>query len=179
MNNDPPGAGDKRNTDDYNRSTATATIGNPGESESKSSKFSTCSSLLLIVLFLNLAAAAYLVSQQSWHHSTIQIEREIQLKILQSELESSESQIHILRHKMDVLEHALTKMEQEDRSRRIRIKYYDGDESNNVDGEAIIDGQDANEHYEKLQLLEEKKQLAMDEFQNTVLKLDLDDVDAS
>ena len=165
QNHDPPGAGDNGVTDDdHGSSDATTSIGPTNESESSASqKFSTYS---LVVLLLNLVAAAYLISQQSWHRSTIQSEREVQLKILQNELEVSESQINILRYKMDVLEQTLVNMEKE-RESRISLNHV-GDESN-VDGVAI---DIKNEH--ELQLLEEGKQLAMDEFHNTVLELELD-----
>jgi hypothetical protein len=159
--NDPPGAGDHGTADDHDSIIATTKIGVP--SEINSSKFSTYSFILIL---LNLSAAAYLITQQSWHHSTVQLERELQLQMLQNELQSSESQINVLRYKMDALEHELMNMQVEERSKIIS----DGVESNVV----VIDGQDEQEQYENLQLLEEEKQSAMDTFHNTALEFELD-----
>ena len=159
--NDPPGAGDHGTADDYDSIIATTKIGVP--SESNSSKFSTYS---LILILLNLSAAAYLITQQSWHHSAVQLERELQFQMLQNEQQSSESQINVLRYKMDALEHELMNMQVEERSKIIS----DGVESNVV----VIDGQDEQEQYENLQLLEEEKQSAFDTFHNTALEFELD-----
>jgi hypothetical protein len=158
-NYDPPGADDGHGTIDNcdnESNTATTTIGVPLERKAKSS-------YSLILLLLNLPAAAYLVSQQSWHNSTLQIRRQLQVQMLQNELESSESQINILRYKMDALEHMLLKIEKGGRSRRI-------DGESDADG-VVLDGQEPSE---KLQLLEEEKQSAMDEFHHAISKLGLD-----
>ncbi len=163
-NDDPPGAGDHDTTSKYDSSNSTKTI--RAANGNDSSKLSTYSFTLLL---LNLAAAVYLFSQQSWYHCTIQIGRKLKLQKLQNELESSESQINILRYKMEALEHALVEMEEEEKSRIARMR----EDNGNVGG-VKIDGEKEQEQYEQLQRLEKEKQSAMENFDSTVLEFQLD-----
>ncbi len=87
--------------------------------------------------------------------------RKLQLQKLQIELESSESQISILRYKMEAHEHARVEMEEGENNRIVR-----NDDKSNV-GRVEI-GQNEQEQYEQLQLLEREKQSAMDKFHNTL-----------
>lgn len=163
---DPPGAADGHGaTDNYDSHTATTTTTDKPLERNASRSLSSYS---LIMLLLNLVAAAYLLSQQSWHTSPTQISRQLQVQMLQNELETSESQINILRYKMDALESILMKIEKGGRRRIVN-----GDESD-TDG-VELDGQiNEQERSEKLKLLEEEMQSAMDKFHNTVSELGLD-----
>ena len=112
---DPPGAADGHGaTDNYDSHTATTTTTDKPLERNASRSLSSYS---LIMLLLNLVAAAYLISQQSWHTSPTQISRQLQVQMLQNELETSESQINILRYKMDALESILMKIEKGGRRR--------------------------------------------------------------
>ncbi len=160
---DPPGAGDRDTTSKYDSSNSTKTIrAANGHNSSKLSSYS------FTLLLLNLAAAIYLFSQQSRYHSTIQMGRKLQLLKLRNELESSESQIYILRYKMETLEHALVEMEEGEKSRIVRMN-----EDNGNVGRVQIDGENEQEQYEQLQRLENEKQSATDKFDSAVLEFQL------